>query len=168
MLGADIGNSQDFKKPPEPQSYPPQPLGVDLEISRARFESARCQMRDAPTLSREGRTLVGHWYCRPLRHRSSAWRSFDITTAFLRGKADKNNPLAMEPPPELRRTLKMSDNEACQLLGNAYGRVDAPLLFYKEFSRQLLELGFQRHPLEPCVFMLYTGQRLHGLLSTCG
>ena len=118
-------------------------------------------MRDAPTLSREGRTLVLQTIA------SSKFRlgSFDITTAFLRGKADENNPLAMEPPPELRRTLRMSDIEVCQLLGNAYGRVDAPLLFYKELSRQLLELGFQRHPLEPCVFMLCTGQRLHGLLG---
>ena len=147
-------------KPPEP--------GSSQQRAKARlvvlgFQDPKLTevMRDAPTLSRQGRTLVLQTIA------SSKFRlgSFDITTAFLRGKADETNPLAMEPPPELRRTLRMSDNEVCQLLGNAYGRVDAPLLFYKELSRQLLELGFQRHPLEPCVFMLCTGQRLHGLLG---
>eukprot|EP00439_Symbiodinium_sp_Y106_P037702 s4135_g4.t1 len=85
--------------------------------------------------------------------------------AFLRGKADEKNPLAMEPPKELRQLLNMRDDEVCQLLGNAYGRVDAPLLFYKELSSQLEELGFIRHPLEPCVFLLYTQDTLNGILG---
>ena len=91
--------------------------------------------------------------------------SFDITTAFLRGKADSSNPLAIEPPPELRRKLGLTEDEVCLLLGNAYGRVDAPLLFYKELSRQLERLGFERHPLEPCVFLLRSGPRLHGIVG---
>lgn len=53
---------------------------------------------------------------------------FDIATA-LKGKADSNNPLAMEPPPELRKKLKLQSNEVCELVGNAYGRVDAPCCF---------------------------------------
>ena len=71
----------------------------------------------------------------------------------------------MEPPKELRQLLNMRDDEVCQLLGNAYGRVDAPLLFYKELSSQLEELGFIRHPLEPCVFLLYTQDTLNGILG---
>ncbi|CAE7255917.1 RE1 [Symbiodinium sp. CCMP2592] len=91
--------------------------------------------------------------------------SFDIKTAFLRGKADEGNPLAMEPPPELRKLLNLHEDEVCQLVGNAYGRVDAPLLFYKELCKQLGKLGFEPHPLEPCVFVLKTGSRLRGILG---
>eukprot|EP00435_Cladocopium_sp_Y103_P014084 s526_g3.t1 len=122
--------------------------------------------RDAPTLSREGRHTVlqliasQHWVL----------TSFDIKTAFLRGKADSNNPLAMEPPKELRDRMQLDPNQVCALIGNAYGRVDAPLLFYKELSKQLQTLGFKVHPLEPCVYYLETwkgDQRtLHGVLGT--
>ncbi|CAE7839564.1 GIP, partial [Symbiodinium necroappetens] len=95
-------------------------------------------MRDAPTLSKEGRSLV----LQTIASSKFPLGSFDIKTAFLRGKADENNPLAMEPPKELRKLLNLRDDEVCQLLGNAYGRVDAPLLFYKELSSQLEALGF--------------------------
>ncbi|CAE7320417.1 GIP [Symbiodinium sp. KB8] len=118
-------------------------------------------MRDAPTLSKEGRALV----LQTIASMKFQLGSFDIKTAFLRGKADANNPLAMEPPRELRQALGLHEDQVCQLLGNAYGRVDAPLLFYKELSKQLNELGFVRHPLEPCVFLLYTNQRLNGILG---
>ncbi|CAE7231149.1 GIP [Symbiodinium sp. CCMP2592] len=118
-------------------------------------------MRDAPTLSREGRAIVLQTIASCRFHLSS----FDIKTAFLRGKADEGNPLAMEPPPDLRKLLKLREDEVCQLVGNAYGRVDAPLLFYKELSKQLRLLGFEPHPLEPCVFLLKTSNKLRGILG---
>ncbi|CAE7356819.1 RE2, partial [Symbiodinium necroappetens] len=93
--------------------------------------------RDAPTLSKEGRAVV----LQTIASRRFQLSSFDIKTAFLRGKADATNPLAMEPPKELRKALSLRDDEVCELLGNAYGRVDAPLLFYKELSKQLFSLG---------------------------
>ena len=102
---------------------------------------------------------------------SKRWelQSFDIRTAFLRGQADPGNPLAMEPPPELRKMLGLQANEVCELVGNAYGRVDAPLLFYKELKTQLSQLGFRPHPLDPCIFLLESmsqGRRtLHGVLG---
>ena len=61
-------------------------------------------------------------------------QSFDITTAFLRGKSD-NRELAMEAPPELRSLLNMDSSQVCLLQGNAYGRVDAPLLFLSRISK---------------------------------
>ena len=116
--------------------------------------------RDAPMLSKEGHALV-------LTTATMKFElgSFDIKTAFLRGKADSENPLAVGPPKELRKALGLKDDEVCQLLGNAYGRDDAPLLFYKELSQQLTSLGFVRHPLEPCVFLLYSGSKLNGILG---
>ena len=90
--------------------------------------------RDSPTLSREGRSVVLQTIA------SMKWelQSFDIRTAFLRGQADPGNPLAVEPPPELRRLMGLQANEVCDLVGNAYGRVDAPLLFYKGFPASSL------------------------------
>ena len=102
---------------------------------------------------------------------SMRWRlsSFDIATAFLRGRADEPNPFAMEPPQELRQMLGLNDSEVCALVGNAYGRVDAPLLLYKELCTQPTALGFRHHPLEPCVFLLETTRdrqnTLHGVLG---
>ena len=122
--------------------------------------------RDAPTLTREGRHTVLQWIA------SYQWTltSFDIKTAFLRGKADSDNPLAMEPPKELLDRMQLESDQVRALIGNANGRVDAPLLFYKELSKQLKNLGFTMHPLEPCVHYLESwkvGHRtLHGVLGT--
>ena len=104
---------------------------------------------DSPTLSRDARMLLIQTVS------SHKWQiqSFDITTAFLRGRSD-GRQLAMEPVEELRQALKMSKEEVCLLEGNAYGRVDAPLLFYREFRKQLEALGFEAHPLDNCLFLL--------------
>ncbi len=123
-------------------------------------------VRDSPTLTREGR----HTVLQTISSQKWPLSSFDIKTAFLRGQADSKNPLAMEPPAELRKKLQLKDDQVCALVGNAYGRVDAPLLFYKELTSQLHKLGFTTHPLEPCVFVLESndqGKRsLHGILGT--
>ena len=75
----------------------------------------------------------------------------------------------MEPVEELRQALKMSKEEVCLLEGNAYGRVDAPLLFYREFRTQLETLGFEAHPLDNCLFWLRNPEcpeKLDGILGT--
>ena len=150
----------------------PDPQDVSVKKAKARLVVLGYQdpmltkvSRDSPTLSKEGRATVLQTIA------SCQWklRSFDISTAFLRGKADDRNPLAMEPPEELRQLLGLRDDEVCSLLGNAYGRVDAPLLFYKELNSQLLKLGFRHHPLDPCVYILesFAGSQrtLHGVLG---
>ena len=122
--------------------------------------------RDSPALSREGRAII----LQTIASHKWTLQSFDIKTAFLRGKADPKNQLAMEPPPELRKLMQLRDDEVCALVGNAYGRADAPLLFYQELKSQLFKLGFRLHPLDPCVFILETkhagGTHLHGVLGT--
>ena len=76
---------------------------------------------DAPTLSKDGRTMVLQ------KIASNKWRltSCDISTAFLRGKGD-GRMLGMEPPQELRDAMQLKEDEVCQLVGGAYGRIDAP------------------------------------------
>lgn len=119
---------------------------------------------DSPTLTRDARMLL----LQTVSSKNWNIQAFDITTAFLRGKSDKRE-LAMEAPPELKKMMGMKDNEVCLLKGNAYGRVDAPLLFYKEFRRHLEEIGFSVHPLDNCLFLLrdkHDPQKLHGILGT--
>ena len=48
----------------------------------------------------------------------------------------------------------MGPEEDCELVGGAYGLIDAPSLWYREFRKALMSLGFQQCPLDPCVFSL--------------
>ena len=119
---------------------------------------------DSPTLTRDSRMLLLQTIS------SMQWivQSFDITTAFLRGKSD-NRELAMEAPSELKTLLGMDQNQVCLLQGNAYGRVDAPLLFYREFRKRLEAVGFTPHPLDNCLFLLRNPidpLKLDGILGT--
>ena len=119
---------------------------------------------ESPTLSRDARMLLLQVVS------SSGWtvQNFDITTAFLRGRSD-GRQLAMEPVSELKDLLKLQDSEVLMLDGNAYGRVDAPLLFYKEFRSQLEKVGFEAHPLDNCLYLLRNRENpevLDGILGT--
>ena len=119
---------------------------------------------DSPTLTRDSRMLLLQTVA------SMQWtiQSFDITTAFLRGKSDERQ-LAMEAPPELRSLMGIGKDHVCLLQGNAYGRVDAPLLFYREFKKRLEHVGFETHPLDNCLFLLRNPKdpkRLDGILGT--
>lgn len=75
----------------------------------------------------------------------------------------------MHPVPELQKMPGLKLNEVCLLKGNAYGRVDAPILFYKEFRKTLEAAGFEAHPLDACLFMLrnkHDPSKLEGILGT--
>ena len=119
---------------------------------------------DSPTMTRDARMLLLQTVA------SKRWvvQSFDITTAFLRGKSDERE-LAMEAPAEMRDLMGMSKDQVCLLQGNAYGRVDAPLLFYREFRKRLENIGFQVHPLDNCLFLFRNTKnpnQLDGILGT--
>ncbi|CAE7412366.1 RE1 [Symbiodinium pilosum] len=73
-------------------------------------------------------------------------------------------------PGEIREALGMGPQDDCELKGGAYGRIDAPYLWYQELRKALLDLNFQQCPLDPCLFSLSsrdtTGQsRSHGVIG---
>ena len=118
---------------------------------------------DAPTLSKDGRQLL-------LQQVSSRrWRlvNFDISTAFLKGEGD-GRPLGIHAPPELQRGLQMREDDQCALTGGAYGRIDAPYLWYQAFRTTLEELGFVACPLDGCLFSLVTPDSKTGRPVTRG
>ncbi|CAL1150724.1 unnamed protein product [Cladocopium goreaui] len=104
---------------------------------------------DSPTLSKDGRQMIVQQVS------SHGWDliSFDISTAFLHGEGD-GRLLGIHPPPELAEALGMAEGDQCQLMGGAYGRVDAPYLWFCKFRDTLLSEGFKQCPMDPCVFTL--------------
>ena len=120
---------------------------------------------DAPTLSKDGKQLLLQ------KVASSKWRllNFDVSTAFLKGAGD-GRTLGIHAPPEIAAALKLKGDEQCGLVGGAYGRIDAPYLWYQSFRQTLEELGFLTCPLDGCVFTLVTKStsgkpRVHGVLG---
>lgn len=75
----------------------------------------------------------------------------------------------IDPVPEPRKMMNLGSHEVCLLEGNAYGRVDAPVLFYKEFRRRLEKVGFEARPLDNCLYLLRNKsnpEKLDGILGT--
>jgi hypothetical protein len=110
--------------------------------------------RDSPTMSKLSRMLILQMAA------SRRWTigSFDIKTAFLRGQEQGSRILGLEPPIEMRQRLKMQPVEALQLLKGAYGRVDAPYLWFQELKTALESLQFKAAPFDPCTFVLVDDQ----------
>ena len=97
-----------------------------------------------------------------LQHAASrGWdiHSFDIKTAFLRGTEQSNRILGLEPPAEMRTQMKLKPGEIVRLLKGAYGRVDAPFLWFQELKQSLEQLGFEPSPFDPCIFILRDQQQ---------
>ena len=106
---------------------------------------------DAPTLTKDGKQLVLQQVA------SRGWKlvNFDIATAFLKGAGD-GRQLGIHPPEELQQAIGMQPGEQCGLIGGAYGRADALLLWYRTIRETLEDLGFVVAPFDGCVFSLIT------------
>ena len=120
---------------------------------------------DAPTLGKDARQLLLQ------KIASNRWKlvNFDVSTAFLQGQGD-GRKIGILPPVELKRALKMQAGDQCLLEGGAYGRIDAPFLWFQTFKKTLEDLGFVQSPFDACMFSLVTQQvdgspRVHGVLG---
>ncbi|CAE7344232.1 unnamed protein product, partial [Symbiodinium natans] len=120
---------------------------------------------DAPTLGKDARQLLIQKVV------SNRWKliNFDISTAFLQGRGD-GRKLGIRPPEELRAALGMKPEDQCQLDGGAYGRIDAPFLWFQTLKETLEKLGFLQSPFDACSFSLVTQDKqgkpkVHGVLG---
>ena len=64
----------------------------------------------------------------------------------------------------------MKPFDQCQLIGGAYGRIDAPFLWFQTLKETLEKLGFLQCPFDACTFCLVTPQvngapKVHGILG---
>ena len=105
--------------------------------------------RDSPTLGRHSKMLI----LQTIASRSWTVRSFDVKAAFLQGSV-AGRTIGLEPVPDLAKALQLKPTEVCQLNKSASGLIDAPFLWYKALLKELLALGFQQAPFDPCVFTL--------------
>ena len=106
--------------------------------------------RDSPTLGRHSRMLI----LQMLASRHWQLMSFDIKAAFMQGRPQESRQMGLEPVPEMRKELKLGDDDILKLVKSAYGLVDAPYLWYQALASELRALGFQEAPWDPCVWVL--------------
>ena len=80
----------------------------------------------------------------------------DAATAFLQGVQDASErklPIFMKPPVDgLINMTNHWKSKLYRVRGNIYGLCDAPLTWYKEVSKRLLDLNYQKHSFDHCVF----------------
>ena len=112
--------------------------------------------RDSPTLGRHSKMLLLQVVA------SMGWnlRSFDIKAAFLQGKNQKDRVLAIEPVAEIINMMNLKPQEICKLEKGAYGLVDAPYMWFQAILEELLGLGFEQSPFDPCLFVLRNPETL--------
>ena len=106
--------------------------------------------RDSPTLNKTS----GMMALQVISSHSWCLRSFNIKAAFLQGTPQEGRVIAVDPVPELRKALALKPQEICRLNANAYGLIDAPYLWYCALVSELIRLGFEASPFDPCCFVL--------------
>ena len=119
--------------------------------------------RDSPTLGRISKMLVLQLIS------SMGWSlgSFDIKAAFLQGRPQQDRIMGLEPVPELAQAMNLKPNEVCKLDKSAYGLIDAPFLWFQTLCDELMQLGMEPSPFDPCVYILRhtTTGKLSGILG---
>jgi len=89
----------------------------------------------------------------------SAWTATvaDVTTAFLQGDPQQRE-LWAKLPKDACDALNMPHGSLMRLVKPLYGQPDAPRAWYMVAKRRLEHIGYQVHPLDGCLFRLYSQQ----------
>ena len=74
----------------------------------------------------------------------------------------------MYPPEEMQKLMGLREGEIVRLVKGAYGRVDAPYLWYVELRKQLEGLGMKVAPFDPCCFILPSETSIEGCAKIDG
>ena len=117
---------------------------------------------EAPTLSKGSRHLI-------LQTAASSHFTVevgDVKTAFLQGdKTEQDRDVFVEPVPEFRQKLGMTQKHVLRLMGSAYGLRTAPRTWYQRVKKDLTTLGWRMHQLDQCTFMMHDGKQLIGIIG---
>jgi len=117
---------------------------------------------EAPTLSRMGKHLLLQLAA------SNGWQltKGDVKTAFLQGDSGEGKrEVYAQPTAEIRKILNMSDTEIMKLERAVYGLRNAPRAWYTRLRADLLKIGARQHQLDSCLFMVYEGANLVGMIG---
>ena len=108
---------------------------------------------DSPTLRQESFRMLIQYSC------DMQWDLFkdDLKTAFLQGFLYENihDRVYFHPSPSMREYYGMSNDMVCVAKRSIYGLNDAPRRWYERLSAGLMENGWERHWLDPCLFPKY-------------
>ena len=90
----------------------------------------------------------------------------DIKTAFLNGdKTEYARQIFAEPPEEVKLMLGLKQHELFRILKAVYGLLHAPKAWSDKLGKELAKQGWIQSKLEPCVWRLYEGGVLQGLIG---
>ena len=107
-------------------------------------------MTAAPTTSRLSRSM---FLSVSSTLRWCGWTA-DVSTAFLQGLPQERK-LWVRLPNDALAILGAPADTRMYLVKPCYGQLDAPRRWWMEATRRLLNLGFRRHEMDPCMFCLY-------------
>ena len=89
----------------------------------------------------------------------------DLKNAFCQsGKLErKEGKLYFRLPPE--GVEGVHEEQLVEIIAGCYGLVDAPLHWRKSLTEQLKLLGYVQSTLDPCIYKLYSQDRLQGMIA---
>jgi len=117
---------------------------------------------ESPTLSRLGKHMLFQVSA------SNNWPLVkgDVKTAFLQGdRAEAQRDVYVEPTAEIQKILGLNRDDIMKLEGAVYGLRNAPRAWFERIKRDLLKLGTRQHQLDSCLFLIFEGTRLVGLVG---
>ena len=118
--------------------------------------------RDSPTLNTQKRNMIlGLAACH-------GWSCFvgDVKTAFLNGdNTEAARQIFAEPPEEVKHMLGLKPHELFRIMKAVYGLLHAPKAWSDKLGKELRQQGWIQSKLEPCVWRLYEGGVLQGLIG---
>jgi len=108
---------------------------------------------DSPTLRQESFKLLLQYSC------DKNWDLMkdDLKTAFLQGFLYENahERVYFHPSVPMREYYGLHHDDVCVAKRSIYGLNDAPRRWYERLSACLMENGWERHWLDPCLFHKY-------------
>ena len=104
----------------------------------------------SPTLSRSS------WQVLIALSEVLSWERWtaDVATAFLEGDPQER-VLWARIPKDARELIGVPPGTLMRLIKPLYGQADAPRQRFAVARRRLLQLGFQAHPLDQCLYMFF-------------
>lgn len=118
--------------------------------------------KDSPTLSTQSRNVVlglaamNRWTV----------QTGDIKTAFLNGdQTEYQRAVYADPPEEVKEMLGMKPHEVFRVLKAIYGLLHAPRCWYQKLDSVLVDHGWVKCRLEPCIWKLFHKGALIGVIG---
>ena len=118
--------------------------------------------RNSPTATRASFYVLVQIYCTGSLTEYWCFAGADAESAFLQGQAPENDETYMWRPndPILNAAGAFQESEVWEIVGNAYGRADAPWIWTKKVIATFTALGFVCHSLDTVLFLYHVKDKI--------